>query len=79
MYESAHVVFLLVGSAIVFLLRHQISESLYNYYQSIYQPTGPWWRNGAWRPSRRTTLWLAYGFSALLFLTGLLAMIYVLG
>ncbi len=35
--------------------RRKFRDGTYQYYQDIYEPTGPWWRNGAWRPSRVVT------------------------
>jgi hypothetical protein len=47
--------FLLAGAIFTAANRAKFRDDLWRYYQKIYQPTGPWWRNGAWRPSARLT------------------------
>jgi hypothetical protein len=65
-------VIFLVLALFIFLTRSRLAEGLHKY-QSIYQPTGPWWRNGAWRPSLRTTRYMADAFAALMCILALLS------
>jgi hypothetical protein len=60
------VVVLLLGILLFLAKRKGFADSLYRYYQDIYEPTGPWWRNGAWRPSRRLTGLIVDAFIVLL-------------
>ena len=49
------------GHALFFVLyRKRSAEEIHDYYARIYQPKGPWWRNGAFRPSLRVSSYLNY-------------------
>lgn len=48
-------IFLLLSGVFFFVNRNTFADKFYGYYQDIYEPEGPWWRNGSWRPSKRVS------------------------